>query len=523
MNKECDALLKSAIEAAENKDFISSFESLSSAKVLAEDNNLYLQQFWIFTNMGINYAEMLDYSEALDSFLEAYKIALKHLGTRNEMSILNNIAGLYYLDQKFDKAEEYYRKIYKYAEESKDSILWGGSALNLSMITNQCDRLVEAKSYLDIAEEMLQENPKSLIQVYTLRIALLIREENYAAAEALAIELLPQVEDVEMQDSRIVILTDMARIYSHKREYNKAISYIHQVMSINPNLENKIALYDLLSDIYRNKGEYNTALNYKDSIIYAADSLQVINNSKHFENNRIKFELLKNEQELLGSKLELKNQRLIFIFVIIVAVVLIWAFVTNSIKEKQRKKIIQLELEHEKSKKLLLEKQYEEQETQSLLEKERLVSEQEKLRREIEAKNRELAAKVLFLSNRNELIENIVDSLSNSPEIANNPDALRNIRQLKTQLKNNAEQDNFLSHFENVNPEYIRALREKHANLTANEIRFLSYIYINLNSKEISSLLNITPEYCKKKKQQIARKMGLETTSHLYSYLSELG
>ena len=79
-----------------------------------------------------------------------------------------------------------------------------------------------------------------------------------------------------------------------------------------------------------------------------------------------------------------------------------------------------------------------------------------------------------------------------------------------------------MTHFEQTNQRFIVALREKHPSLTANEVRFLSFIYINLNTKEISSLLNITPEYCKKKKQQISQKMGLTSTSLLYSYLFSL-
>jgi len=55
-----------------------------------------------------------------------------------------------------------------------------------------------------------------------------------------------------------------------------------------------------------------------------------------------------------------------------------------------------------------------------------------------------------------------------------------------------------------------------------NDIRFLSYLYMNLSIKEISSLLNITPDACRKRKERIAKKMGLQETAELFPYLSHI-
>ncbi|QNK78655.1 hypothetical protein H7F37_06140 [Winogradskyella sp. PAMC22761] len=49
----------------------------------------YKQQFLALNNIGANYYSMLDYGEALDYYLEAYTIALKHLDENEEMTVLN--------------------------------------------------------------------------------------------------------------------------------------------------------------------------------------------------------------------------------------------------------------------------------------------------------------------------------------------------------------------------------------------------------------------------------------------------
>lgn len=89
-------------------------------------------------------------------------------------------------------------------------------------------------------------------------------------------------------------------------------------------------------------------------------------------------------------------------------------------------------------------------------------------------------------------------------------------------LDNNEEWEHFSTYFEQRNETFINALKEQCPELSAQEIRFLSLIYLNLSTKEIALLLNITPEYCKKKKQLIAKKMGLENSKALYSFLSHL-
>ena len=182
------------------------------------------------------------------------------------------------------------------------------------------------------------------------------------------------------------------------------------------------------------------------------------------------------------------------------------------VKVKQRQKIVELQLEQEKKNQELLAKKLEEQEAQSMLD-------QKDFQLQLEKKNRELMSKALFMANRNEAVLNIIESLSKDVNIEKNSQLDLNIRELKSHLSENKEWSYFTTYFEESNKEFVLRLKEKHPNLPANEIRFISLVYIGLNNKEISSLLNITSEYCKKKKQKIARKMGLEDTHSMYQYL----
>ena len=177
---------------------------------------------------------------------------------------------------------------------------------------------------------------------------------------------------------------------------------------------------------------------------------------------------------------------------------------------ENRQKIAELELIEEKHNQIVLKQQLKENE--------------ERLSKEIEAKNRELATKVLFQSSRNELIEEIITHLSSILSSQWKDDMLGlTIQQLKRQLKESNEWEGFLVYFEQINPEFLSALKRKHSDLTADEVRFLSYIYMGLSSKEIAQLSNITFAHYRKKKQRIATKMEIDTRI-LYHYLvNEVG
>src|SRR5699024_10727348 len=104
-------------------------------------------------------------------------------------------------------------------------------------------------------------------------------------------------------------------------------------------------------------------------------------------------------------------------------------------------KIAELELNKEKNEKLLLEKQLNEQTALVLLEKERF-------KNEIEKKNRKLTTKALSISSRNEIIKDILKTLSKSKEISQNSVLQNQISELKRYLNRQSGWDDFFTHFE---------------------------------------------------------------------------
>jgi hypothetical protein len=219
----------------------------------------------------------------------------------------------------------------------------------------------------------------------------------------------------------------------------------------------------------------------------------------------------------------LSTERKVFSSVIVAILIVIFAiFRVRAVRHQQQiqiearsKQIVELQLEKERQENLLLEKQLQEKETLSLLE-------QERFKNEMEAKNRELSAKALYLSGRNQLIEEIITSLSKVPEFVQNQALMQPVKALRNQLKTDHEWESFMEHFEQVNHGLIGKLKTSHPSLTANDIRFISYIYMNMLPKEIAAIFNITQEAFRKRKERITQKLQLSEDETLYDYLSKL-
>lgn len=517
--KKCDELILQGVEAMDNKEYAKSLELLTEAKTLAENNSWHRQRFLAVNNIGLNYYTMFDYGEALNNYLEAYTIAIKELDPNHEMIVLNNIAILYSMESQLDKAEEYFKKAYDIAKSKKDFLKVGLYGVNLGLVANEQNNLQKGKAYFEEAIPLLQNHPTILLQAEMGMAENYFLQKELTRAKDLSLKLLKEFKDMNADDFNCSVLLTLSRVYEAEDNMDRAIYYARQCLDLELNRENKITVYQWLAELYEKNNDLRMALQAKDSLIATKDDFNLVKNGRLFETNKVKFEIQNYQKELLDNKDKLLSERRTFYTLLVFSIGAImlfgWALYNTYIKNTQRREIMALELEKEKSDKLLLEKQIVEKDTLGLLE-------QERLKNEIESRNRKIAAKALQLSNRNELIEQIIDSISGQSEISKNNTLSQYVKQLKEHLKKDSEWESFLTHFEEVNRGFLNSLKEKHPFLSSNDLRFLSYMYMNLSIKEISLLLNITSEACRKRKERITKKMNIPQEMDLYDYISSV-
>lgn len=521
--KECETMIIEGVEAMNKKDYAKSLQILSRTRKIAKENKWYREEFLATNNIGANYYMRLDFGEALNNYLDAYKIAVAYLDEKSEMTVLNNIAILYSRDQKHDKARDYFLKAYELAEKVNNNVSKGLYAINLAIVYNVKKDYPTAKKYIDEALKLTADSPYYLLARSTL-VETLVNMKRYDEAEKISAELLPQLDGVEHSEHKTQIFYNLSAIAEEKKDLPKAFHYLRLSEKSNLSYDFKENIFEKFSGLYRKSNNIELAVSYKDSVMAVKDSVNKIKNGQLFENSKIKFELQNSQKDLAESQEKLSTERSFFIkgilLAIFVIIIVIWALRNSMVKNKQQKiieqsnaEITKLELEQEKKNKEILENQLKEKEVLALLE-------EEKYKNEIEAKNRKLTTKALQISTKIELIDDLVKTLSRQTDDVENKDVSNIIKQLKIFQRQSREEEGFFIHFEEVNQGFISKLKMLHPDLNSNDLRFLSYVYMNLSMKEISSLLSITTEACRKRKERIIKKMNQDDNIDLYNYIT---
>ncbi len=146
---------------------------------------------------------------------------------------------------------------------------------------------------------------------------------------------------------------------------------------------------------------------------------------------------------------------------------------------------------------------------------------QEKLQVTLDAKQRELVSMTIQMAEKNQLIEDIQRQLHALPVQVGEEQAELKIltKQLQEGIDLEADWHKFSLHFEQVHPDFFRRLSERHANLSANDLKVAAYLRISLGTKEIARLLNIDPKSVKMTKYRLKKKLALDEDEDLEVFL----
>ena len=143
----------------------------------------------------------------------------------------------------------------------------------------------------------------------------------------------------------------------------------------------------------------------------------------------------------------------------------------------------------------------------------------ENLQLDIENKNRELGMATMNLVKRNELLNNIKDELSKSKSL----DEFKGvIKLINSSLNNTSDWKLFEEAFNNVDKDFMKKVKTLHQSITPNDLRLCAYLRLNLSSKEIAPLLNISHKSVEVKRYRLRKKMGLNHDESLSNYIIEL-
>ena len=458
-----------------------------------------------------------DYDQALDYGLKSLKIRETVGEPRDIAFTLRTLGWLYYDIGYMDHALDYHYKVLEIHKQLKDDERIAYSYNSLGLIYAKKSEHEKAIDFFDKSlklkepfgnEVRISESLKNLGVSYAAIGQLDLAETNLKKALAM-------IDRTKDYYDRVETLNELALVYLHRKKYNESIEYLEQariyIDSLNVNKVLKERNYQISAELYNQLGDYEQSLAFFKA--YDEIKKEILSDEKQYRlaEMRILYEAERRENEvkLLKQEKEAEELRKNALIVGIVLLLVIGILIVNRLVSgmKKNKKIFEINQN-------LVKVQLEKEEVESARLKERL-----------EYRKKELTKMGLFISQRNETYQLLANSLKKF-DFLDRADAEQKIKSLisefESRLKINEDIDGFYSDVEQLHDDFFFRLKEKFPNLTDNDMRLAAQLRLNLSSKEISSLNNISVKSVEISRYRLRKKLELDPEDILTDYLRDV-
>ncbi|MEQ9297080.1 MAG: two-component regulator propeller domain-containing protein [Cyclobacteriaceae bacterium] len=145
----------------------------------------------------------------------------------------------------------------------------------------------------------------------------------------------------------------------------------------------------------------------------------------------------------------------------------------------------------------------------------------------LEHKSRELASSTMNLLKKNETMKKIMSdlkSLKTDLENSSGPSKAiaRIIKNIDRSMNSDQDWDTFQMYFDEVHGDFSRKLRDAYPQITPTELKLCTFIRLNMSSKDIANLLNVSIRSVETNRYRFRKKLNLDHDTNLTSFIMEL-
>lgn len=149
----------------------------------------------------------------------------------------------------------------------------------------------------------------------------------------------------------------------------------------------------------------------------------------------------------------------------------------------------------------------------------------EKLQADINHKTSQLASSTMHLVQKTEILTKLKEDLKKLNEEAPS-DMKRKINQISRTIESDIQLDNnweqFEIYFDQVHENFFKRLRQKFPELTPKDQKLCAYLRMNLTTKEIAPLLNISVRGVEISRYRVRKKLDLDSDTNLVAFIMDV-
>jgi DNA-binding CsgD family transcriptional regulator len=147
----------------------------------------------------------------------------------------------------------------------------------------------------------------------------------------------------------------------------------------------------------------------------------------------------------------------------------------------------------------------------------------EKLREEMKQKDKELANSTMQMIQKSKMLRSIKRDIRKLAGDIGDDIITNHINKITRQIDREIDTDQqwevFEKHFENVYEEFLKRLKAKYPDLTPREMKLCAYLRLNISSKEIATLMNISTRGVEISRYRLRKKLNLDHDINLTEFI----
>ncbi|MCF8331923.1 MAG: tetratricopeptide repeat protein [Bacteroidales bacterium] len=310
---------------------------------------------------------------------------------------------------------------------------------------------------------------------------------------------------------------DLSEYYEILNQPEKAKTYCKQSLKITRQagfLVQQRKAYKQLHDLALQSGNEAAALRYYKKYVLIKDSVDDANFREHINRVELRNMARQQENELRIQRQESKIKSLYIVAISAVSfIVLLFLFI---IVLRQRK-VISIKQKMIEKNQTIREK---EQSLMQAREKEKAL-----LENELKEKKNELVDFALHIAQRNEFLADLkkdVKELDNTAPEKLTASKKRIMMKLNQGLQINKEFEEFNMEVEKVHQQFLMNLEKRFPGLTRNDKRLASLLRLNLSSKEIAAINNISVKAVEMGRYRLRKKLNLAKGDNINTFFRSI-
>ena len=147
------------------------------------------------------------------------------------------------------------------------------------------------------------------------------------------------------------------------------------------------------------------------------------------------------------------------------------------------------------------------------------------LDKELKFRQNEMVTMAMNIIRKNEFLSDLKKEIIDIKSTVKDPDARQAFNRLSLMISQNLsidrDREKFQMHLNEQNSNFLRLLSEKYPSITDNEKRLAVLLRLNLSSKEIASILNISPKSVEMNRYRLRKKLKISPKVSLSDFIRE--